>query len=89
MKNLIARLLRKLFPPAFTVVIEDSRAELRQGKARAAFVTDCTEIAQQQGIDHGVIYGVRKGDRMSLAFSGNIPAGDRQRFRNAWGFHKP
>jgi hypothetical protein len=79
--------LRKLFPPLFTIRVEEERASLEQGRVTDAFVDDCTDIAVRSGIRSGWIWGHRTGNGLRLEFSSGIPERDRQRFRNTAGFH--
>ena len=84
MLELLTRIIRVLFPPAFTITLEDGVARSTQGKVTGRAVSGFTDVARQQAIAKGRIYGVRKGGSILLQFSSNISAPDRQRFRNVW-----
>lgn len=87
MGNLIKVLMRKLFPPLFTLRLEDGKVIKEDGKVTAAFLSDFSRIACDSGIDSGWIWGHRAGSGVRLEFSSNISEGDRQRFRNTAGYH--
>ncbi len=80
-------LLRKLFPPLFTIIVKEGRAYLEQGQVTDAFVDDCTAIATRGGVRSGRIWGHRENNGLRLEFSSGIPERVRQRFRNTAGIH--
>ncbi|MBN2607576.1 MAG: DUF3634 family protein [Candidatus Fermentibacteraceae bacterium] len=80
-------LLRMLFPPLFTIRINDGRVVLVHGTATPAFLEDCSRIAGKGGIRSGWIWGHGSGSGVRLEFSSGIGEGDRQRFRNTAGIH--
>jgi hypothetical protein len=80
-------LLRKLFPPLFTIRIHECRAYPAHGGVTPAFLEDCSRIAGKSGIRSGWIWGHGSGSGVRLEFSSGIGEGDRQRFRNAAGIH--
>ncbi|MCZ6691570.1 MAG: DUF3634 family protein [Planctomycetota bacterium] len=84
MLELLTRIIRVLFPPAFTITLEEGVARSTQGKVTGRAVSGFTDVAKQQGIAKGRIYGVRRGKTVLLRFSSNIPSSARQRFRNVW-----
>jgi hypothetical protein len=70
----------------FTIRIVNGQPEVRSGKVAAAFLSDLEDVCRDQGILHGNIHGVRKGQRVSLTFTGGIPKHCQQQLRNAWAF---
>lgn len=81
-------LMRKLFPPMFTVRIEGGRTIAVQGSVTSAFLEDCQDIVRRRGIESGWIWGHRTERGVRLEFSSGIVPGDRQRFRNTAGVHR-
>lgn len=71
-------------PPRFTIRIRDGKAEATQGKVMDRVVAECSNVARERGLSGGTIYGMRRGDGVSLVFSKDVPEPDRQRFRNTW-----
>jgi len=84
----LTRILRRLFPPVFTVVIESGRALKTQGRLRAIVLADFDDIAREQNLKTGTLLGVSRQGGVQLQFSPEIKESDRQRFRNAWYFHE-
>lgn len=88
LRNAFRVLMRKLFPPLFTLRIEVGGVRAVQGKVTSAFLEDCQDIARNRGIESGWIWGHRIGSGVRLEFSSGISPGDRQRFRNTAGVHR-
>jgi len=80
-------LLRRLFPPLFTIRIHEGGIDLAHGGVTPAFLGDCSRIAGKSGIRSGWIWGHRSETGVRLEFSSGIGEGDRQRFRNTAGIH--
>lgn len=79
--------LRRMFPPLFTIRIRAGRAEVSGGKVTGAFLEDCGRIAAKSDIRDGWIWGHSGGSGVRLEFSSGIGQAERQRFRNAAGIH--
>lgn len=80
-------LMRRLFPPLFSIRIEDGSARKVQGRVTGAFIDDCSRISRRSGIDSAWIWGHGTGTGVRLEFSSDVNEGDRQRFRNTAGIH--
>lgn len=87
MLDFLQRAFYVLFRPEFTVRVEGAVARLIDGKLSQRFLDELTSVAELQGIDRCMIYGVRQRGRVRLVFSTQVKAGDQQRFRNA--FYSP
>ncbi len=78
------KLWRVLDPPAFVVCISNTSATATRGKVSKNFLNACSEIARDQDIHEGKIFGITRPYGISLEFSEDIPTGNHQQFRNAW-----
>jgi len=87
MKASIRILLRRLFPPLFSINIVDGHARAVKGTLTSAFLRDCTEIAEKNGISSGWIWGNAASGSVRLEFTSGISRENMQRFRNAAGIH--
>lgn len=87
MSDLFRILIRKLFPPLFTIRIIGGEAFVENGKLTSSFVQNCSEIARREGISSGWIWGFNSPGGARLEFSASINESDRQRFRNVAGVH--
>lgn len=81
----LARLVRR---PVFIVHLHDGHATAEKGNLSLAFLADCVDLAAKRGISRGRLFGVWKGDGVSLEFSPDIPEEHHQVFRNVWGLHR-
>ncbi len=88
LRNTLRVLMRRLFPPMFTVRIEGGGTRAVQGTVTSAFLEDCQDIVRRRGIESGWIWGHRMERGVRLEFSSGIVPGDRQRFRNTAGVHR-
>ncbi len=88
MPDMIRILLRRLFPPLFTIRIKDGKALLENGKLTPSFIGDCSDIARKSRIYSGWIWGHISPGGARMEFSSEISKRDRQRFRNAAGVHR-
>ena len=79
---------RVLDPPTFVVRIGNNSATATKGKVAKNFLDACSEIARDQDIREGKIFGIARPYGISLEFSEDIPTGNHQQFRNAWQVHK-
>jgi Protein of unknown function (DUF3634) len=68
----------------FVVKIEGGIPRATRGKVAVHFLRTIAEVCQRHGVQAGWIAGIRKGRRITLAFSHGIPAGCRQQLRNEW-----
>jgi hypothetical protein len=68
----------------FVVRIEDGSPRLSQGKVAAVFQQRIADACRRNGVRDGWVGGVRKGRRVSLAFSRSIPHACQQQLRNEW-----
>ena len=69
----------------FVVRVRDGRAEATRGKATDAFLAVVAEVFAEFQIARGEVRGVRRGRRIALGFSANVPPAACQRLRNWWG----
>lgn len=86
--DLFTKIFRMIIPPEFTITIRDGVAKATQGRVPVKVLSEFSQLAEQQRISRGTIYGVREGNRVSLKFSSRIAESDRQRFRNTWNVNK-
>jgi hypothetical protein len=87
MRDVFRILMRRMFPPLFTIRIRGGRITDTGGKVTAAFLEDCSRITERSGISRGWIWGHSSGSGVRLEFSSGIGQADRQRFRNTAGVH--
>lgn len=87
MTDMLSVIMKKLFPPHFSIRIKGGETILSSGIAKAAFVRDCGTIVRNRGIGSGWIWGTRTSAGIRLEFTSGIGAEDRQRFRNVLGTH--
>jgi hypothetical protein len=69
---------------AFVVRLDHGVPKLVQGTVSQAFVLDVADICTRHGVNDCVVRGVKRRDRISLAFSDGMPAACRQQLRNLW-----
>lgn len=74
--------------PDFTLRIESGRARLWQGRAPARFVADCDDLARDEQLQQGLVYGLRRSHGYVLEFSSEVPERCHQAFRNLWQIHR-
>jgi hypothetical protein len=72
-------------PAAFVIRIEKGVAHLTRGKVTPAFLGEVSEVCGR--VASGTVRGVRRGKRVFLTFSGDIPGQCQQRLRNVWVLH--
>jgi hypothetical protein len=86
---LVVAVLWFILQPRYTflVRIDPNGARIARGKVSTTFVQQVQQACADVGVVHGWVGGVRGRQRVSLAFSRSIPAGCRQRIRNAWVTH--
>lgn len=82
----VAAALVWAFQPRYLFVIRivDGRGRLTNGKATSAFVADAAEACADFNVRNAWLGGVKRGGRVTLAFSRTIPPPCRQRLRNLW-----
>jgi hypothetical protein len=68
----------------FVIVIRSGTAQLRRGKATAAFVDQVAQVCREHNVVRGWVGGIRERRRLKLAFSRSVPRACRQRLRNLW-----
>ena len=88
MAGLLTKIFRRFFPPLFTVIFRDGRAELANGKVTRKVLSEFSMLAEQAGLSSGEIHGIRDGENIRLEFSDTIPESMQQRFRNVWALHR-
>ena len=69
---------------AFLVKIEDGALRVTRGKVTANFLAEMDEACTRNGVRHGWIGGVGRGDKVTLTFSRGIPRPCQQQLRNLW-----
>lgn len=74
--------------PDFTLRLEAGQAKLWQGKAPARFVSDCNDLAHDESLQAGLIFGIRRNRGYVLDFSAEVPERCHQTFRNLWQIHR-
>ena len=68
----------------FVIRIDNGMARAVQGKVTGAFVHQVGQACAEFTVIDGWVAGVRRGKRLSLAFSRSIPPQCQQRLRNNW-----
>lgn len=68
----------------FIVRVHAGRPLTIKGKVTGAFLATVDEVFREFGLQKGEIRGVRRGRRLALWFSGDVPPNARQRLRNWW-----
>jgi hypothetical protein len=71
-------------PCVFKVRIVEGQPRVVKGVATQAFLARVQEMCTGQDVQRGVVYAVRRGKRLSLMFSPNIPPSAQQQLRNWW-----
>jgi len=72
----------------FVVRVKDGMARVSRGKLTQAYLEEIHEVCREARIARGWIGGIRRGRRVVLAFSYNIPTPCQQRLRNLWMLHR-
>ncbi|HMC64195.1 MAG TPA: DUF3634 family protein [Gemmataceae bacterium] len=85
---LIAALIL-LLQPRYAFVIRIAKDGLRttKGKVPAALAQQIQESCERCGVTSGSVFGIRRGRRVILSFSRQIPADCQQQIRNAWALY--
>ncbi len=82
---LFAFFLRATRPKAeFIIDFEDDRLEVRHGKVPQAFLKEVRALLSDVSSAKGTVTGVKRGERIALEFSSDVPKLLHQRFRNVW-----
>ena len=82
---LIAFFLRATRSKAeFIIDLEDDRLSVRQGKVPRAFLREGRALLSDVPCEKGTVTGVKRGERIALEFSDEVPRVLHQRFRNIW-----
>ncbi len=78
--------LRLVFSPPVEFMIRILRESPRvtKGKVTRDFLQQLAAICRERGIERGWVGGARRGRRLALRFSRNIPRDCRQQIRNLW-----
>jgi hypothetical protein len=71
----------------FWVRVRDGVPAVGRGKVARPFLQDIADVCSEHQVASGWVGGVRRGRRVSLAFSKDIPEACRQRLRNLWNVH--
>ena len=69
---------------AFTVQVEQGRPALVHGNLKPGFLAEVADICARNPHARGRIYGRRRGKRVRLEFSRELPGELHQPLRNAW-----
>ena len=69
---------------AFVVRIRRGVPRLARGTVTRAFLQEIAETCKRHGVSDGVVRGVVKGPRITLAFTRGIPPPCQQQLRNLW-----
>jgi hypothetical protein len=69
------------------ILIENGRSEIKRGNARAALLSELTDLSKEHKIDIACINASEKSMGFRLSFFG-IPEELHQRFRNVWGVNR-
>ena len=70
--------------PVFKIRVAKGSLRVTRGKVTADFQQQAREIVDEWRISRGWIAAVRRGKRLTLVFSHNVPPGCRQQLRNLW-----
>jgi hypothetical protein len=73
--------------PMFELRVEKGTAKVTIGVVPPGFRADLEDIGRESSARVLVVRGFRDEHGIRLDFSGDVPESDRQRIRNAWGFH--
>jgi hypothetical protein len=68
----------------FLVCIQDGMSRLHKGKLTTAFLDEIDQVVREARITRGWIGGIKRGQRVVLAFSRGISRPCQQRLRNLW-----
>jgi len=68
----------------FVVRIIGAQPQVAKGVVTPAFVEHLRNLCQEHGIERGSVRGLVRKQRISLAFSRNIPPEAQQALRNWW-----
>lgn len=72
----------------FLVKINDGALQVTRGKLPANFLAEMDEAVTRNGVRHGWVGGISRGNKIGLAFSRSIPAPCRQQLRNLWAMQR-
>ena len=70
--------------PLFVIQVREGQPEVTTGKVTAAFLQRLKEVVDAYGIKKAKIFGMKRGARVALQFSRQIPAAACQKMRNWW-----
>jgi len=71
----------------FVIRLDGAAPRVAHGRVAPNFVEELGEVCAAAGLTRGWVGGVRRGRRVVLAFSRNIPPPVQQRLRNLWALH--
>lgn len=81
--------LKRLFnPPVFEVKLKAGAGHRARGKVSGAFIQECIDICEREGLDSISVFGVRSEHGIRLEFSTNVPKSTAQKFRNVWELYR-
>jgi Protein of unknown function (DUF3634) len=69
---------------AFVVRIKHGVPRVARGTVTRSFLREIAETCSHHGVSRGVIRGVVKGRRITLAFQRGMPPACQQQLRNIW-----
>jgi hypothetical protein len=69
---------------AFVVRIKQGVPRVARGTVTRSFLQEIADTCSRHGVSHGVIRGVVKGRRITLAFQSGMPPACQQQLRNLW-----
>ena len=70
---------------AFVVRIKGGVPRVARGTVTRAFLQEIAETCSRHGVTNGVVRGIVKGQRITLAFTRSMPPPCQQQLRNLWG----
>ena len=68
----------------FVVRVDGGHPTVVRGKVPGWFLADIQDICARNGLANVTIRGMRRGSRVSLSFSREVPRASRQQLRNLW-----
>ena len=69
---------------AFVVRIKHGVPRVARGTVTRSFLQEIADTCSRHGVSHGVIRGVVKERRITLAFQNGMPPACQQQLRNLW-----
>jgi hypothetical protein len=69
---------------AFVIRVRAGVPRVVRGTVKPAFVAEVAEVCRRHNVQEAAVSGVKRDNRIALAFSGSISESCRQQLRNVW-----